>query len=205
LTSGLLFAQEQIQKQHNAKGGKRALIYPPSFFGTKGAAEPMNKILLAIDDSPASSKAASYVADLAGRKKEFGIHIFHAIDPLPTELQEFRGAENPHDEKILDAELKRKQNSWEQKAKTAAESLITKTRLLLEEAGLPPEHISSQNVVLMHHEDLTDDILKAARDFNCNTVVVGRNAFPWLEELFASHLGDEVERKAEGIFVSVID
>jgi hypothetical protein len=52
---------------------------------------------------------------------------------------------------------------------------------------------------------LPDDILKAARDFDCRTVVVGRNAFPWLEELLASHLGEEVKRKAQGIFVSVID
>jgi hypothetical protein len=47
--------------------------------------------------------------------------------------------------------------------------------------------------------------LKAARDSDCNTVVIGRNAFPWLERLLASDLGKEVERKAHGIFVSVID
>jgi hypothetical protein len=74
-------------------------------------------------------------ADLARREKDLGIHIFHAIDPLPTELQEFCGA-----------------------------------------------------VVI-----------------DCKTVVVGRNAFPWLEGLLASHLGEEVEQKAEEICVSVID
>jgi Universal stress protein family len=64
----------------------------PRFSDQGKAAGPMNKILLAVDDSPASWKAANYVADLARREKDLGIHIFHAIDPLPTELQEFRGA-----------------------------------------------------------------------------------------------------------------
>jgi len=184
------------------KGRKHALLHQSSRFSDPGGAD---KILLAVDDSLASRKAANYVADLARRKKELSIHIFHASDPLPAELQEFRGAENPDDDKTLDAEFRRKRNSWEQKAKRAAEPLIKKTRLMLEQAGVAPEHISSQNTVLMHHEDLPDDILKAARDFDCRTVVVGRNAFPWLEELLASHLGEEVKRKAQGIFVSVID
>ena len=187
---------------HKQKGRKHALLHQSSRFSDPGGAD---KILLAVDDSLASRKATNYVADLARRKRELNIHIFHASDPLPTELQEFRGAKNPDDEKTLDAELRRKRNSWEQKAKRDAEPLIKKTRLMLEQAGIAPEHISSRNTVLMHHEDLPDDILKAARDFDCRTVVVGRNAFPWLEELLASHLGEEVKRKAQGIFVSVID
>ena len=191
-----------LKSNAKPKGRKHALLHQSSRFSDRGGT---GKILLAVDDSLASRKAANHVADLARRKKQLSIHIFHASDPLPTELQEYRGAENPDDEKTLDAELRQKQNTWEQKAKSAAEPLIKKTRLMLEQAGVAPEHISSQNAVLMHQEDLPDDILKAARDFDCRTVVVGRSAFPWLEELIASHLGEEVKRKAQGIFVSVID
>ena len=82
--------------------------------GQRGIAGATDNILLAIDDSVASRKAIAYVAALARRQKGLGIHIFHAIDPLPTQLQEFRGAENPDDEKTLENELKLKQHSWHQ-------------------------------------------------------------------------------------------
>jgi hypothetical protein len=132
--TGLFFAQDKSQEKilnvlksnTKQKGRKHALLHQSSRFSDPGGAD---KILLAVDDSLASRKAANYVADLARRKKELSIHIFHASDPLPTELQEFRGAENPDDEKTLDAELRRKRNSWEQKAKRAAEPLIKKNAL----------------------------------------------------------------------------
>jgi nucleotide-binding universal stress UspA family protein len=165
----------------------------------------MNKVLLAVDDSPASWKAVNHVADLVRKQKEVAIHIFHAIDPLPAGLQEFRGAEDPHEEKILENELKQKQEAWRQKAKSAAEPVIKKARLTLEQAGAVPEQISSQNSDLMHREDLPDEILKAARESGCDTIVVGRNSFPWVEELLTDHVGEEIQEKTNRISISVID
>src|SRR5215469_14292980 len=112
---------------HKQKGRKHALLHQSSRFSDPGGT---GKILLAVDDSLASRKAANHVADLARRKKQLSIHIFHASDPLPTELQEYRGAENPDDEKTLDAELMRKQNTSAHKANSAPDSLIKKAPLM---------------------------------------------------------------------------
>jgi nucleotide-binding universal stress UspA family protein len=165
----------------------------------------MSKVLLAVDDSPASWKAVNHLADLVRKQKEVAVHIFHAIDPLPAGLQEFRGAENPDEEKILQAELRRKQEAWRQKAKSAAEPVIKKARLTLEQAGAVPEQITSQNSALIHREDLPEEILKAARETGCDTIFVGRNSFPWVEEFFTEHVGEEIQDKANRISISVID
>ena len=61
---------------HKQKGRKHALLHQSSRFSDPGGAD---KILLAVDDSLASRKATNYVADLARRKKELNIHIFHAL------------------------------------------------------------------------------------------------------------------------------
>jgi K+-sensing histidine kinase KdpD len=58
---------------------------------------------------------------------------------------------------------------------------------------------------LAHREDLPDEILKAAQQAGCDTIVVGRNSFPWVKEIFADHLGDELEKNSQGISVAVID
>ena len=194
--------------KNNVKQKSVKPVSPDGHPGPKGQrriAGATDNILLAIDDSVASRKAIAYVAALARRQKGLGIHIFHAIDPLPTQLQEFRGAENPDDEKTLENELKLKQHSWHQEATNAAAPLIEKTQSMLEQAGAAPEQISFHTIVLAHREDLPDEILQAARDFGCGRVVIGRNAFPWPKELLTDHLGEQVKEKAAGIVVSVID
>src|SRR5919108_6038174 len=100
----------------------------------------MKKVLLAIDESPASQKAATHVAALLRQQKELAVHVFHAIDPLPSALQESRGAEDPIEEEIVEDELKRKQASWRERAKAAAEPLIRNVVSMLEQAGGMPEN-----------------------------------------------------------------
>jgi K+-sensing histidine kinase KdpD len=56
----------------------------------------------------------------------------------------------------------------------------------------------------MHREDLVDEIIKTARECGCNRIVTGRNAFPWMKELFVGYLGDEISRRANGITVNVV-
>jgi nucleotide-binding universal stress UspA family protein len=162
------------------------------------------KVLLTLDDSAASWKAAEYVGDLVRTTPELSICLVHAADPMPPELQEFRGAEDPQREKVLEYQLKEKQNRWEREARKAAAPLIGKAQFLLQQAGVAPDRIESRVLVLMHREDLVDEIIKTAREFGCNTIVTGRNAFPWMKELFVDHVGNEISRRAKGITVNVV-
>jgi nucleotide-binding universal stress UspA family protein len=162
------------------------------------------KVLVAIDDSAASWKALDEVANLVRTQPELAIQLFHAAC-YPPDLQEFRGAEGTKEEEKLDNQLKRKQEHWERRVKSDAAPLFKKARAILEGAGAAPERLHAQASALMHREDLIDEIVKAAHESGCNTIVVGRNSFPWLKELLVGHLGDEISRQASGISVRVID
>ena len=163
-----------------------------------------DKVLVAVDDSSATWKAIDYIVALVRNKPDLDIHLVHAA-AYPPELQEFRGAENVREEETLETQLNQKQERWEREIRSAAAPLFKKARAALEWAGATPEQIHSQTLPLKHSEDLVDEILQSARESGCHTIVVGRNSFPWLKEIFADHLGQEISRKAQDISVRVIE
>ena len=52
------------------------------------------RLLVLVDESPASKRAVSYVARMVGRRRGFQLCLAHLLPPLPAGLMEFRGAEN---------------------------------------------------------------------------------------------------------------
>ena len=63
------------------------------------------RILVGIEDSESSTRVLEYVADLVRDGGSFVIHLLHAVGPVPLELREFPGAENPRTERQLDSQL----------------------------------------------------------------------------------------------------
>ena len=161
-------------------------------------------ILVGVDDSTATWKAVDHVAGLARTKQDFRIHLLHAA-AYPPALQESRGAEDTTEEEQVEKELERKQERWEQGVQRAAAQLFDKARAVLERAGVAPEKIESHVLTLAHREELVDDILKSAHQFDCRTIVVGRNCFPWFKEVFVEHLGDEISRRASDIAIKIVE
>lgn len=51
------------------------------------------KILVVVDESPATSKALMYVAQMAAGRRKFRVCLAHSLLAPPHELVEFRGAE----------------------------------------------------------------------------------------------------------------
>ena len=141
------------------------------------------KVLLTVADSSATWRAADYVAELASTTSHVGICPVHAAEPMPTELQEFSGAD-PQREEVLQEQLKEKQNRWERDARKAAVPLLEQAQSRLQKAGIRSDQIESRVLVLLHREDLVDEIIKTVRERGCDTIVMGRNSYPWLEELF---------------------
>ncbi|HEY1266037.1 MAG TPA: universal stress protein, partial [Candidatus Binatia bacterium] len=60
------------------------------------------RILVVVDDSKASMRAVEYVADIIKGKRDFTICLLRVLGPLPLELTEFGGAEDPQREEELD-------------------------------------------------------------------------------------------------------
>ena len=57
--------------------------------------------------------------------------LLHALPPIPPELLEFGGAEDPEAERRLDAELKKEQAQWLDKAKKSANPILEKAKMIL--------------------------------------------------------------------------
>src|SRR5215475_1614164 len=161
------------------------------------------RILIGIDDSE-SSHALEYVADLARDSTSFTIHVFHAVGPVPVEMREFRGAEDPKTERQLDSQLHQKRDQWIRTAKTQAHPLLENARLRLSAMGIPKSAITTNLVVLQDRQDFIGEIFKTASQNRCGTIVVGQSQFPWFKELFTSHTGEELLKQSEGFGICVV-
>ncbi|HEY7168355.1 MAG TPA: universal stress protein [Candidatus Binatia bacterium] len=165
----------------------------------------MDDLLIAVDDSEASWHAVEQAASLVRGNPGRRVHAFHAIGPVPASLQEFRGAEDPVEERVLEQELKRKQTAWLEKARAAADLLLAQVHGRLEQLGVLPDQITTETATLMHDDDLPGEILRAAQACGCRKILVGRKSFSWVDELLTDHLGERLQKSAEEISVSIVE
>jgi nucleotide-binding universal stress UspA family protein len=139
------------------------------------------RILVGIEDCESSTRVVEYVADLASGDGGFVIHVLHAVGPVPLELREFRGAEDPKTEEKLDSLLHRKREKWIETAKSQARSLLENVTLQLSALEITENTITSHVIVLDHKEDLNSEILETASRNQCGTIIVGQSSFPWFK------------------------
>ena len=163
------------------------------------------RLLVAVDDSEASSRAVTYVAALLSGKKGFRVRLFHVPKPLPPGLLEFPGSENPQEEQRLDAAEKAARAHWLEAAEKAAQPVFTKANAILRKANVPAPALETQLAPAESGQDVVGAILEEARRSACRTVVVGRESFSWLHELFQHHVGDELIRRGHGLTIWVVE
>lgn len=163
-----------------------------------------NKILLAIEDSEASMKAVAYVAEMVRGHEAIHICLFHALPPIPPRLLEFGGTEDPQQEQALRTELKSAQTEWIEKAKNAVQPSITRARAIFQNHSLSQSQISTHFSHTIHKLDIVREILNAAKQADCGTVVVGRHRLPWVQDLFYHHTGEGLVEQAQELSVWVV-
>jgi nucleotide-binding universal stress UspA family protein len=166
--------------------------------------ESTNKILLAIEDSEASMKAVAYVAEMVRGREAIHICLFHALPPIPPRLLEYGGTEDPQNEQALSTELKSAQTEWIEKAKDAVQPSITRARSILQDHGVSQRHISTHFSHTIHKLDIVREILNAAKQSDCGTVVVGRHRLPWVQDLFHRHTGEGLIEQGQELTVWVV-
>jgi nucleotide-binding universal stress UspA family protein len=164
----------------------------------------MHKILIAVDESAASLDAVAYVAELMGGRKDLAIRLVHVL-PVPPSLREFGGSEDPEEEARLSAELRQSQQRWAEEARRSASGSMDKVVTMLIDHGFSAQQVSVDASPSINDPDIAQHILKKARDWDCRTIVVGRNTRPWLQDLFAPHVGEELVRRAEHHAVWVVE
>jgi nucleotide-binding universal stress UspA family protein len=161
-------------------------------------------ILVAIDDFPMTEHLEECLRKTVQNPNAVTIHLFHALGPLPPQLLESRGAEDPTEEKKVEAEQIQQQESWFIRARREAEPLLKTATARLRDL-LSDAKIKSHFVLLYQCEDLVAEILKAAHHNDCTTIVVGHKSYPWLREQFHAHTAVQLKSASSDVTVCAVN
>lgn len=162
------------------------------------------KILVAIDDFRQSERLINYVAALARGSSHFYLHLFHAAGPLPPNLLESTGAEDPVEEIRVEQKQERAQDRWVIKVKAETQRLFDAHKAQLVAAQFPEVNIFTHFVLLNQRGDFIPEIIKAAHQNNCGTIVVGHESYGWIREQFHTHVSEQLISESPGVAVCVV-
>ncbi len=162
------------------------------------------QMLIAIDDFRSAQPLLEYAADLAHGRDDYQIHLFHALEPLPPQLLESPGAEEPAREERIEEKQISQQERWVDRSLKRLEPLLESSKSQLASAQVPRDRIKTHVFPLNHREDLVAEIIKAAHDNDCGTILVGYKSYPWIREQFHTHISEQLLTAADDCAVCVV-
>src|SRR5579862_8076124 len=134
-----------------------------------------SKLLVVVDESPATRKALQYVAHMAAGRPNFRVSLAHSLLSPPPQMVEFRGAEK--------ARLRAYKSRWISAGEMAEQRVLKRANAILHRGGLARDAIEAHYCYLVDGSRATQEILKLARMRKCGTVVIGRASLSWLGKL----------------------
>jgi len=164
-----------------------------------------SRLLVVVDGSPAGQRAVAYVGAFFGRRKGFRICLAHLLPPLPAELLEFGGVENPTEETREQAQLRAEQKRYRRAEKQKDRGVLEAATDVVHKAGVPRSAIETRFWALPASRDPADEVLEMAQARRCKTVVVGRCTTSWIRELLGGDLAEKLVRRGERITVWVVE
>jgi nucleotide-binding universal stress UspA family protein len=162
------------------------------------------RILIAIDDAKASHRAVAYVGQMLSGAPDVQVCLLHVPAPVPPELLEHGGSEDPVEERQIEAHLDHAQATWEDRMQADIQPLFDKAHAILRAAQIPDHAVETHIAASVSGHDLDTCILEAAHTHRCDTVVVGRAAFSWLREKFQEHVADKILRQDDRVTLWVV-
>jgi len=164
----------------------------------------IHNVLVALDDRDASMRAVEYVGAFLAGRNDFKIHLFHALKPLPPQLMESPGSEDPSVEQQIEHRQAVQQKNWRNRAATQLVPVLEAAKSQIVAANIRAEKIATHILQLNDRADLVSEIVTAAREYRCETVVVGYNDYPWLREIFHTHIAEQLIAQCERLAVCVV-
>ena len=168
------------------------------------ANERKHGILVAVDDSAATKQTLRYVARMMAGRSDVGIRLLHLLPPVPPDLLEHGGAENPDVEHVLDKELREARDAWIKARQEDAEPLLDNARSILA-ADFPRDAVTTECRPSVDGVAVARDCIEAAADSGCRTIAIGRDSLPWHREFLHTHACDELVKHAKGVTVWVVE
>ena len=164
----------------------------------------VQNILLAIDDREATKRVVEYVAAFIADRDDVNIHLVHALRPLPPQLMESPGAEDPTREQQIEKCQAAQQKSWKNRAATEIVPVLETARSQFIAANIPAQKVATHILQLNDRSDLVSEIIRAAREYRCHTIVVGYNDYSWIKEKFHAHIAEQLIAQSERLAVCVV-
>lgn len=158
-------------------------------------------ILIAVDDSGASERALRYVGALLRETRDVNVTLFHVLNPMPRELMEHGGSEDPETEDHLGEQLRKEQKEWVQTEGALEYPILENARKRLGETGFPIDRVTLK---LGYERDIADSIMDESRAGGYGTVVVTRHGPTGTKRLFSSRITDRLLRDLSGVTLWVL-
>ncbi len=170
----------------------------------KGQAAKAAHLLLLVDQSSASERMVGYVASIIGRRRNFHLHLLYLMPPLPVELLETGGSENPDTETQLNQELHRQQEQWIATTKAGAKPVIDSLLRIMRKGGVSGRSTDIDFTDPSEADSPDRAILSFAAEKQCHTIVIGHDSHSWFREMSGGHLTEHLFRHARGITLWVV-
>lgn len=140
---------------------------------------PGHRILVALDESPASQRAVEYVGQMVRGRPDHYVHLVHVLSAAP--------GQDP------------------QPAREQAHRVLEGMGQSLRSAGVEDEQVDVGVLEVPPDSSMVTGLLDLARDQSAQTIVVGRNSLPQPRDLVHRHPADELVRKAAGFTLWVVE
>lgn len=166
----------------------------------------MKKILLALDGSDSSMRAARHVGELIAGHDGFEITLFHVCS-VPPRLLEHEGAEDPDKEERLEEALEAEFQQWRQAKHSEVQKDVFQGALrVLREAGVDERHTRlTTRFVTEAHADVASQILQEQDEHDHDIIALGRHGLSTLTELVFGRVASRVVRHAKGRAIWVVE
>lgn len=166
----------------------------------------MKKVLLAVDGSDASLRAARHVGEILAGREGFEVTLFH-VCAVPPRLLEHDGAEDPDDERRLEEALEAECRAWRQAKHAEVEERIFVPALRVLRAAGIDEHRTyvSTRFVTEAHADVAAEILQEQHEHDHDVIALGRQGLSTLRELVFGSVASRVVHHGKGRAIWLVE
>jgi nucleotide-binding universal stress UspA family protein len=157
------------------------------------------KILVALDSSEGAWRAVEYVARTFGQTPGVEVTLLNILTGLPPAFWD--------DGHILqDQEREARQRlvtGWQADQEKSWQGLVAKAKDSLTAAGIPAAAVA--NKFKPKYFDVAEDIINAAVEDGCSTIVMGRRGLGKAKALLLGSVTTKVVQNAKGVAVTIVE
>ena len=147
---------------------------------------PTHQFLLAVDDTPASQRELQYIADMLQHREDIKLYLLHVFPDPPPDYYAQGGTLTDYTQEY-----------------TKQASEIFKHSITTLSQKIDFQHIHTKSV-MAEGRPLSTVILDKQKEYQCNTVVLGRRGISKEEEFLLGSVSNAVVRGSHNFAVWII-